>query len=1001
MRPHTITMEAFGPFPDKQFIDFDSYNDFFLVTGPTGAGKSTIFDAIMFALYGQLPGTRDPKSVVSSYVENKVTPSVELVFSFKGKRYKIVRIPAHRRLAKKGEKRLVDEDMSVEFYEDSNDEWFPITGKPSEINNRITRLIHLSADEFAKIVILPQGEFQKFLIADTKDKRALLEKIFPIDEHEKIAQLMKDKAKGKQDELKLRTDEQKNLRKEFDPDTYEEDHKKLLEELKNSTRRYEEGKKEFERLTRELTRAESIEEQFVEFDTLEKQLKILDSQKQEFKEKQEKLSLARRAKEIQPFVGKYTERQKEIEKEEQNKASSEKRLLKEEALYKEAEKESRNIPELEEKTRKHMEELGRLEALLPKEKELKKKEEALEKAQARYTAMIDAFGKKKSESQSLDETVEKLKTAIKEDEARSSEYETVVDELARITRVYREAQKISGLGKEKGDIAVKIKEVLKELSHAEKSLRVNIKQEEQLIAKKEAAQAANLAAGLESGKPCPVCGSTEHPVPANVDAEEFTDEEKLRAAARNIKNTEKEISKWKERHKNFEDRIKRCDEEIAALTSEETLTEAAAQAKKKGTEKKKQELEGIKNRLRKQRTELDALEKKQKEEAATLKEWQDKMSAFELKQKTLEAEVEFIGKELKDTPDIGGSIGQLNRTIETNRKTIETIQSRLNKSARNVEGITQSLRTIAKNLEEQNKRLDLSREEMEKHLAASDFPSAKKAALYFLPDAEIKALDTAIQEYFNSRLSLESRFKSVTEKIDKTERPNIEVIKQEKEQKGKEFDLSEREKNDTGNRIKDLEKIKKSYDGLSEKIEQLMTESDTLVKLSNDLNGKNRKNLNFQGYVLGAYLREVTRFASKRLQLMSDDRYTLHVTEEITHGNREAGLDLDVFDSHTGQQRSVKTLSGGEKFLASISLALGLSDVIQARSGEIELDAIFIDEGFGSLDDTALDRALTILDDIRGNRMVGIISHVNELKRRIPSQVKVIKETRGSVINQV
>ena len=195
MRPHIITMEAFGPFPDKQSIDFDNYNDFFLITGPTGSGKTTIFDAIMFALYGQLPGTRDPKSVVSSYIENETEPYVELIFSIKGKKFKVTRIPPYKRPSKKGEKKLVDIDMKVELYENIDSQWCPILGTITEINTVIKNLIHLSADEFSKIVILPQGEFQKFLVADTKDKRALLEKIFPI--HSPIIQKIEIIKRGK------------------------------------------------------------------------------------------------------------------------------------------------------------------------------------------------------------------------------------------------------------------------------------------------------------------------------------------------------------------------------------------------------------------------------------------------------------------------------------------------------------------------------------------------------------------------------------------------------------------------------------------------------------------------------------------------------------------------------------------------------------------------------------------------------------------------------------
>ena len=281
-------------------------------------------------------------------------------------------------------------------------------------------------------------------------------------------------------------------------------------------------------------------------------------------------------------------------------------------------------------------------------------------------------------------------------------------------------------------------------------------------------------------------------------------------------------------------------------------------------------------------------------------------------------------------------------------------------------------------------------------VSARGFASAEEAENHYLDKKEIESLEKAVLAFMDEKKSLEKTTEYLTQKTSGQKKPDIPSLEKTKEELSEKLESLESQKNEYMLKMKDLVSVKKHYDSLCSGLEKLQAESESMVQLSNDLNGSNPKNLTLQNFVLGAYLEEVARFASVRLHAMSEERYTLVLNEEISHGNREAGLDLDVFDAFSGQKRSVKSLSGGEKFLASIALALGLADVIQSRAGGIELDAIFIDEGFGSLDDAALDRALTILDDIRENRMVGIISHVNELKNRIPSRIQVIKDADGS-----
>ena len=320
------------------------------------------------------------------------------------------------------------------------------------------------------------------------------------------------------------------------------------------------------------------------------------------------------------------------------------------------------------------------------------------------------------------------------------------------------------------------------------------------------------------------------------------------------------------------------------------------------------------------------------------------------------------------------------------------------KSSETLEGLRQSSATVAERLAHLKEGSARAVKALQERLAKTPFASIEECRKNLLEENEISGMEKIISTHNDRKKEVKVKLETVRKKISGKERPDMAALSGEhKKQEGLCEELETR-KGEISTEIRETQQRRDSFNGLMNEIDFLMKETETLASLASDLNGNNPKNINFQNFILGTYLCEVTDFATERLLRMTEGRYRLMVNEEIIHGAKQTGLELDVFDSFSGQQRSVRSLSGGEKFLASISLSLGLADAIQSRSGAIELDAIFIDEGFGSLDEEALDRALSILDEIRGNRMVGIISHVAELKNRIPSQIRVVRGGNGSRI---
>ncbi|MCB1171563.1 MAG: hypothetical protein KDK25_14550, partial [Leptospiraceae bacterium] len=287
--------------------------------------------------------------------------------------------------------------------------------------------------------------------------------------------------------------------------------------------------------------------------------------------------------------------------------------------------------------------------------------------------------------------------------------------------------------------------------------------------------------------------------------------------------------------------------------------------------------------------------------------------------------------------------------------------------------------------------------EMERELKARELDSLEDV-LNAPDESELEARQATIDEYYQKKQRIATILEGLQKEVKDKEQPDLESLEKSAREFQESLKKAEEELEKARGEISEQEKRRQNYDDLIHRRQKTEEKNRPLFELANDLTGRNARNINFETFVLNHYLRTVTMHANHRLLNLSDGRYELIVSSDIEHGNRQTGLNLDIMDSHTGIPRSVKSLSGGEKFLASLSLALGLADAIQERAGRIEMDSLFLDEGFGTLDSEALNRAMGILEEIRENRMVGIISHVDELKRTVPCQVRLVRTRKGSKI---
>jgi len=1001
MRPHKITLEAFGPFITRQSINFDNYSEFVLIAGQTGSGKTTIFDAIMFSLYGDLPGTRDTKSVVSSFSDGTVRPFVEMIFSLRGLMYKVIRVPSYLRPAKKGKEKMVEEPSTVVLYEKDGDEWIPFPGKLNETNLRIADLVHLNAEEFSKIVLLPQGEFQKFLVSETKEKRDLLAKIFPVSDHEAVSEYIREIRNEKRSEYDAKLNEQKNLRKLFDPESFEKEFELLKKEYGNTEKKYRKSRNEQEILTKEFVKAEELEKEFIELDDNEKDLKKMVSIEAEIRDGEKRLTLAEHAEKLLPFIKNFRQRDDERKEQEEKIRRIGSDLKDENENHARILKESGKRSEIEKSINDASEELASLRILLPKESELNSKKLAMEKLRTEMKDSERALSDRIKAHGKLEVRIEGLKASIREMEKEQENYQAVVDEIYSLSEMARNIKKVLELKEETDRKESDKTNIEKSLRDLEKTHLINLNDEMELKQSKESSQAANLASLLEPGLPCPVCGSTEHPEPADREVEPFTDGERLLAVSQNIINSGAEISKLKERISNNRETIKKIKNEILNIPEFGDRNLPDVMGRIDTLEKKKIEIENAARSIRRDRNELQSLEGDYKKSLEYMELQKKMVSDHELGLRTMENEIKSLSSELHGRKEVAREIERMEGDISGKRKRLQDITDALVNSEKRKEGLTRTLKDHEKSIAGMEKKLESAGEELAGKIKESGFSRIEEAEECISSREEKQALTERIKNYHDKRKEVQVLIDRIRSKIAGTERPDLKALRAKKESKNIECNDLEKSRSELDNRIRDLERISKQYSELENDLRVMNEEAAIYVELANDLNGRNSKMINFQNYILGAYLRKVTQYATERFNRMSEGRYSLIVNEEIVHGGRQTGLELDVYDSNTGQRRSVRSLSGGEKFLASISLSLGLADVIQSRAGDIELDAIFIDEGFGSLDDSALDRALSILDEIKGNRLVGIISHVTELKIRIPSQIQVLKGSNGSTIKQV
>ncbi len=1010
MKPVCLTMSAFGPYAVRQVIDFSQLQgrSFFLIHGPTGAGKTTILDAMCFALYGDTSvALRDGKNMRSDHAEQAIATEVDFEFVIGADKYRIKRSPEQHRPKKRGDG-LTQMPAEAELWRlNGFDSQELLASGWSKVTEKVETLLGFKSAQFRQVVLLPQGEFRKLLTANSTERQEIMQILFKTELYRNIEEKLKNNAQ----DLKKSFDE---LNKEHQwvlqeaaagsPEILAERLRQNQCQLQSIIDQLAAAGAELAASQEAITAGRLIQEKFNEKLQAERMLAELKVQASVVEEKRLELARAQQAAAladvdamVEQLATDEATAQKLLQQREQDlavvrekQAVAERQLASEKAREGEREAVAREIIFLNEIS-------GKMTALTS----------AMQQVHDCQLKAGQAFDHKTAVNGKLNS----ISNSAQEKMAEHQRYAELAAETGKLQLDLGEKKRIVARRQLLDDTRTDLQSVQARLAE---NRQVTNEIEQQYLAVKEQlndlqeawvkGQAAIMAASLADGAPCPVCGSTDHPRPA---------------AKSGHLPTESQIKNQQVRRDQLEKELERCREGLAKLqTNRDTLLNKAGdleqdlgeyacmeQAKLQLAVREAQALYdqgcSAEKQVRVVKEQLAVLEEEQRllieqTEQAEL-DWQQANSMVKAAEAVASERRSVIPAEFQQPDMLARAIikaeewhGQLKAAWEQAQETAQSAARELAKSQTALDNAGENLRVIQERYLQEKEKF-AGRLTAAGFMDRQDYDRAKKAPAYVQKLAEqISAFDRDL----NGNIIRAQRAEEAVKGLTVPDMAGLEEYQLKVQARHDEV-LAQHTK--LTSQVEQEKHWQDRLTLLTESTDKLAGKYRVVGLLAEVANGSNEYKLTFQRFVLAALLDDVAEAANERLKMMSRGRYHLQRTMERARKNSAGGLELEVFDNFTGAARGVGTLSGGETFLASLSLALGLADVVQSYAGGTRLDTIFVDEGFGTLDPETLDFAIKALIDLQqGGRLVGIISHVPELKERIDARLEVIQIGRGS-----
>ncbi len=1028
MKPLKLTVQGFGPFADRHEIDFGrvSAAPLFGFYGTTGSGKTSVLDAICFALFGESSGgERDRETLRSDYASPEQDSFVSLVFSVGPKSYFIHRIPEYEKKKLRGEGTTQQKheawlfDVSGIDPQDidlvNNPGALLAERKVKNVQEKVSGILGYNASQFRQVVMLPQGKFRDFLTANSKSRSEILRQLFDMSLYERLEDSLKQRGKFLKDELSTVSSERDGVLLASGLETIEDVRKQretMAGELTGLKTSIEAQDKVIVQAVQGLEKARKLNELFTKLEQARAAQKRLDLQQDQIRQDEARVARCKKAmvmgaaaeKLFHARAEKLTSEQKLLEMQNQRKTKAHEFQKLDEAfqqsMARQAQRDGYEATVLQ--AGQFMEVLA---AQLPLQQELAaalREKQDREKQTAKLEAQLEGAEKQLKQAA---EASQQLKT----DQMQQVSLENAVLLLKAQLGQYDKWQDKQG---QFATVSGRLDQAKQDWEVAQKTFRETDERFRVLEQHFHASQAAILAQGLEQGLPCPVCGGADHPAPARLDStQEGLGEAAFKQARGQWEAASKNQYQAANDLKQLETRFAELGKECAALEGE--LQSFMGGKADIGSLKQKlsdemQLLQGLEKSITQGMRlagEYGALEKQQQELAERLARFRQLLE---------EVSGSYIRKQAQANAALQGIPEELQQQ-ETLEKYFKDAKEKRDQSVADHERVTAARQQGSiglGSLQEQEKSLLASHEvriaafgcadqEFTAQLALQGFATEQDYLDALLQAEILQELEDRITSYGQQKKVVEEQLERYNALIAGQEMPAItsleKVAAQEQEARNGLQKLFTGLEGDC-DRLKQTEKHYQEKTAAFEKLDQQYRRAQTLSDIANGA-GDNQRKIRLVDWLLSSYFDDVLAQANLRFTKMTNQQFRLHRKLEKGKGRGVSGLDIEVYDDWSGKSRPSVSLSGGESFLAALALALGLADVVQQESGGVVLEAIFIDEGFGHLDEEALDQALNILTDLSGkNRTVGIISHVEEVKRRVPAGFDIIPSPSGSRI---
>lgn len=1014
-------MTAFGPYKETEVVDFNELdgNRLFVISGNTGAGKTTIFDGICFALYGTASGQDRENGAMlrSDFAEDDTHTAVELHFELKGRTYRILRQLGH---VKRGNKTKTGE--RYEFFEIVDGEEIPSVDRQivSEINKRVEQLMGLTEDQFKQIVMLPQGEFRKLLTSETENKEDILRRLFKTEPYKQLSERLRLKKKNVEEiyekELRMRDHYVQNIHATLPKrdeslifQVLAEDHynmNQVIHGLEEEVQFYEQqvviDQKKYEQASKahlkkqaEYHESKAVNERFEQLDVKGKQLEQLEVQRPHIERKEKQLEKAERANKIEHYekeVQLWRLEQDHKRKLQQESAKKKKRaddeLRRVEAIY-EQEKHKKTARE---DVRKQLDQLNDFLPVVREIDQTKATLATLKNVGRKTLQQLTTIRAQIKENQftaeqynekmkEIDEDVSKLLEKqqmliqLREQWDRLNHYMTLTDQQTTLTKDVLLKQRAFE----------KVKETYKKLEGAWLHERASL-----------------LANHLHDGEPCPVCGSVEHPDKA-IREEGMVTTEQLKMMKKDLDEKDQLYRKAVAHLEVTTSQVKEKEQELApyeihlqeAPLERERLTKRGKQLRKEVEQLKKnrEQLQSLQSKYEKLQEDLKRLEaKKDKCEQA----YHQQKTSYETARAVYEERLQKIPEEVRDSTRLEQKITEtkqlkikMEQAWENAQAKRQTVKEEQTKAASNVVHANKQL------LDATSKR-EKAEQKFNEALIQASFSTVDEYKEAKMPNHDQQRLKEDILTFTQRRATLQQHVQELKQSLKDQQRVDLKGLEQELDELKQSYERAFNQLNESKQHYEKASTLITNITTAHERVKRSEQQLATVTDVHDVVRGQNSQKISFERYLQIEYLEQIIDAANNRLKELSNGQFLLIRSDRQESHGRQSGLALDVYDAYTGQTRDVKTLSGGEKFNASLCLALGMSDVIQSFQGNISIQTMFIDEGFGSLDEESLHKSIdTLIDLQQSGRIIGVISHVQELKAMFPAVLEVTKTKEG------